>query len=121
MQRRARRILPNVLCGASFIRAFCWSPAIFLARYTGSKRSIAASDLNPGDLISHLLLVHNLSSAWFHQINAPLWSVATEWQIYFLLPLILLPLFRRAGIAVTLVCRHSFRTRAATGQAGLGR
>jgi peptidoglycan/LPS O-acetylase OafA/YrhL len=31
------------------------------------------------------------------RINGPLWSVATEWQIYFFLPFVLLPLWRRRG------------------------
>jgi peptidoglycan/LPS O-acetylase OafA/YrhL len=31
-------------------------------------------------------------------INPPMWSVATEWQIYFLFPLWLLPIWRRFGI-----------------------
>src|SRR5215218_948233 len=32
-------------------------------------------------------------------INMAHWSVATEWQIYFLFPLLLLPLWRRFGSA----------------------
>jgi peptidoglycan/LPS O-acetylase OafA/YrhL len=31
------------------------------------------------------------------RINGPLWSVATEWQIYFFFPFVLLPLWRRRG------------------------
>jgi peptidoglycan/LPS O-acetylase OafA/YrhL len=37
------------------------------------------------------------------QINGPLWSVATEWQIYFFLPLLLLPTWRRFGMTGTLL------------------
>jgi peptidoglycan/LPS O-acetylase OafA/YrhL len=51
-----------------------------------------------GAILSHLLLIHNLSQNWAFTINAPMWSVATEWQIYFLFPALLLPLYRRFGI-----------------------
>ncbi|MBF2063649.1 MAG: acyltransferase [Calothrix sp. C42_A2020_038] len=50
------------------------------------------------DLLSHLLLVHNLSPATYRSINPPMWSVATEWQIYFIFPLVLLPIWRRFGL-----------------------
>ena len=51
-----------------------------------------------GPVASHLLLVHNWVPEWAYRINGPFWSVATEWQIYFFFPLLLLPLWRRGGI-----------------------
>ena len=51
------------------------------------------------DVIAHLLLVHNLRADWARSIDPPMWSVATEWQIYFVFPLVLLPVWRRAGAA----------------------
>jgi len=56
-----------------------------------------------GPIVSHLLLVHNLFPAWTHTINGPLWSVATEWQIYFFFPFFLLPIWRRSGAGATLL------------------
>ena len=53
-------------------------------------------------LVSHLFLFHNLQLAWSNPINVPMWSVATEWQIYFVFPFLLLPLWRRFGNAVIL-------------------
>ncbi len=53
-----------------------------------------------GSLIAHLFLFHDLRAAWIQGINGPLWSVAVEWHIYFLFALVLLPIWRRAGIAV---------------------
>ena len=57
-----------------------------------------------GPIVSHLLLVHNWFPAWTHRINGPLWSVATEWQIYFFFPLFLLPIWRRFGGLITIAC-----------------
>jgi peptidoglycan/LPS O-acetylase OafA/YrhL len=37
--------------------------------------------------VSHLLLVHNYFPGYQYAIDHPLWSVATEWQIYVLFPL----------------------------------
>jgi peptidoglycan/LPS O-acetylase OafA/YrhL len=48
-------------------------------------------------LLSHLLLVHNLSPDWAYKINHVFWSVATEWQIYFIFALVLLPAWQRFG------------------------
>jgi peptidoglycan/LPS O-acetylase OafA/YrhL len=45
-------------------------------------------------VVSHFLLIHNWNGAWIYQINGPAWSVATEWHIYFIMPLVLLPLCR---------------------------
>jgi peptidoglycan/LPS O-acetylase OafA/YrhL len=59
--------------------------------------------LETGPIVSHLLIVHNWSKAWGYRINGPLWSVASEWQIYFFFPLLLLPLWRRWGMVRTLL------------------
>jgi peptidoglycan/LPS O-acetylase OafA/YrhL len=48
-----------------------------------------------GPIGSHVLLIHNLLPAFTNTINGPLWSVATEWQIYFFFPFFLLPIWRR--------------------------
>lgn len=52
-------------------------------------------------MLSHLLLVHNWIDVYARGIDGPLWSVATEWQIYFVLPFLLLPIWRRFGLAAT--------------------
>jgi peptidoglycan/LPS O-acetylase OafA/YrhL len=51
-------------------------------------------------IISHLFLFHNFSKEWFLKINGPMWSVATEWQIYFVFP-ILLFIWRRFNIVIS--------------------
>jgi peptidoglycan/LPS O-acetylase OafA/YrhL len=102
LRRRARRILPPYYAALGF------SLALLLPGFIGWPRlpwrsSAAALDVSATSVAAHLLLVHNLNSIWALQINAPLWSVATEWQIYFLFPLLLLPLWRRARSFFTVV------------------
>lgn len=50
--------------------------------------------LDRANIISHLLLVHDIYGPT--RINYVLWSIATEWHIYFLFPLLLL-LWAAAG------------------------
>jgi peptidoglycan/LPS O-acetylase OafA/YrhL len=100
--RRANRILPPYFAAlAIFAPLSIFSP--YLNAITGSR-----FDQNPGHelwpaLISHLLLVHNFSNTWNYRFDVPMWSVATEWQIYFLFPLVLLPLKRLFGAPFTVL------------------
>lgn len=98
LKRRARRILPP------YYAAVLLSLAAFAFVPDHSTRPVLWLDYSrpaftPAVLLSHLFLAHNWSTRWIYAIDLPLWSVATEWQIYFLFPLLLLPLFRRFGIA----------------------
>lgn len=98
LRRRARRILPPYFASLAIIAAMIlFVPAMQTGHGTEWDSKVPVT---PGGLISHLFLVHNLNPAWIYQINGPAWSVATEWQIYFLFPLVLLPLWRRLGPAV---------------------
>lgn len=49
-------------------------------------------------IATHLFLVHNLDSSTQFYTNGPLWSVATECQIYLLFPL-LVAIWKRSGLA----------------------
>ncbi|MGH8000772.1 MAG: acyltransferase family protein [Brasilonema sp.] len=103
IKRRSRRILPPyyvALCLCLLLAA-----AIFvLDKFTSFQWNEEAGkgSFSPYfsfvDVFSHLLLIHNLSADTFMTINPPMWSVATEWQIYFLFPLLLLPIWRRFGL-----------------------
>jgi len=98
VRRRARRILPPYF-GALLLSllAIAFVPALRAA----PPQSLWATALpvwSPGVLLSHVLLIHNFSPGWHSKIDYPMWSVATEWQIYFLFPLLLLPVRRRAGM-----------------------
>lgn len=102
VKRRSRRILPPyyfalacsllllLLPPLNRVPSDIWSAEI------GSFRSF-------GVIASHLFLVHNLVPSWEYKIDGPMWSVATEWQIYFLFALILLPIWQRFGNIASLV------------------
>jgi peptidoglycan/LPS O-acetylase OafA/YrhL len=93
--RRARRILPPYYAAL----VLCWLliglvPA--LQRLDRVRWDRALPAFGPGVVVSHLLLVHNLDERWIFKIDPPLWSVATEVQIYLLFPG-LLAVWRRHG------------------------
>ena len=103
LMRRARRILPPYygalavcMLGVFLVPDLQKDSAITLWRQVFPV-------FTPAVILSHLMLVHNFSPAWSHKIDYPMWSVATEWQIYFLLPLLLLPVWRRFGLVATVV------------------
>ena len=96
IKRRARRILPPYYASIGICLIFiAVVPA--LRHPNGIDWDNAMPAFRPDVLISHLLLVHNLNQDWIFRINGPLWSVATEWQIYFVFPALLLPVWRRYG------------------------
>jgi peptidoglycan/LPS O-acetylase OafA/YrhL len=98
-KRRARRILPPYYAAMALsvlvllVTAWWSAPA----GHAPHARELPA-DLSAGSTIAHLLLLHNLHEPWNMSINMAHWSVATEWQIYFLFPLLLLPVWRRWGV-----------------------
>jgi peptidoglycan/LPS O-acetylase OafA/YrhL len=100
--RRARRILPPYYAAMAIVLLGIWLiPAL---AYPGTKFwGLALPAFPPAVLLSHLFMVYNLNADWVFRIDPPFWSVATEWQIYFLFPLILLPVLRRAGWLPTLL------------------
>jgi peptidoglycan/LPS O-acetylase OafA/YrhL len=100
LARRARRILPPYFAVVLLSLAL-----IAVVPGLGEKANVywdsSLPAFTPGVLLSHLFVVHNLSPEWSSKIAYPLWSVATEWQIYFFLPLLILPLWRRLGLVAS--------------------
>lgn len=95
--RRAWRILPPYYATlAASLLLLALVPALRAPSGTIWDDTFPAFDR--GAVLSHLFLVHNAFPALASRINGPLWSVATEWQIYFFFPLALLPIWRRAGV-----------------------
>lgn len=89
LRRRAWRILPPY-----------WAALLF-------STAIAASVVHPPlqtaakSFVVHALLLQDITGSWV--VNGTFWSIAIEWQIYFLFPLMLL-LARRRGIATAVAC-----------------
>ena len=102
VKRRARRILPPY-----FVAVACCLLLLAVLPHVGvSLRKMEwysqiRGSWSPGSLISHLMLIHNWTP-YFYSIEAPLWSVGLEWQIYFVFVFLLLPLYRKLGPTVTL-------------------
>jgi peptidoglycan/LPS O-acetylase OafA/YrhL len=95
LKRRARRILPPYYAALfGSILLILLIPA--MRQPNGTRWDLTAPQLTFGSVISHLLLIHNLGP-WINKIDGPMWSVGMEWQIYFLFPLLLLPVWRRFG------------------------
>jgi peptidoglycan/LPS O-acetylase OafA/YrhL len=90
LKRRARRILPPYYFALALTLLLIAVQPLALYKPDGA--------VDRGTVVSHLLMVHNLKPAWNHAINTPMWSVATEWDIYFVFPLLLLPVWRRFGV-----------------------
>jgi peptidoglycan/LPS O-acetylase OafA/YrhL len=83
MKRRAKRVLPGFY--AAILLSLAVAPlCIEIVRWP----EVAAT----------IFLVGNYAERQIGT-NSPLWSVATEWQIYLLFPLVLLPTLRKTGIA----------------------
>lgn len=95
LKRRARRILPPYYAAiVGYLVLILLVPG--LNEETGTAWD-SKVPVTVGGVVSHALMIHNLSPDWVYQIDGPAWSVATEWQIYFAMPFLLLPLWRRFG------------------------
>jgi peptidoglycan/LPS O-acetylase OafA/YrhL len=102
VKRRAQRILPPYYAALALsLAALAVIPGF--NKLQGVRWDLDLPAFTPGVLVSHLLLVHNLYAQYAGKIDYPMWSVATEWQIYFLFPLLLLPLARRWGPYVPII------------------
>ena len=100
LKRRARRVIPPYY--AALIISILLIVLIPVMREPAGTQWDTKLPMTVPSIVSHFLLVHDFNPDWIGAINGPLWSVAVEWQIYLLFPLILLPLWRksRPGIVV---------------------
>ncbi|HEY3332114.1 MAG TPA: acyltransferase [Capsulimonadaceae bacterium] len=98
LKRRSRRILPPYFAALVFsvlLLQFLPTIRLYLPEYYPV--------LDWKIIVSHALLIHNVLENHVYKINGAHWSVATEWQIYFVFALMLLPVYRRFGIAASVV------------------
>ena len=99
LRRRARRILPPYYAATVLSLALIAAvPA--LNRPSGTAWDHCLPAFRSRTLLAHALLTHNLDLRHRIKINTPHWSVATEWQIYFALPLLVVAR-RRLGLVAT--------------------
>ena len=98
-RRRARRILPPYYAALFLILSLPFlSTTLSSLGHRPAVYTQSAMFPHVGrDVLTHLLLIHNLFVTTCISIDPPMWSVAAEWQIYFLFPALLLPLWRRFG------------------------
>jgi peptidoglycan/LPS O-acetylase OafA/YrhL len=106
--RRSRRILPPYYAALvlTVILALVL-PASIDSQYAKTDGQLL-SGIYLQSLIAHALMLHNFNSHWIFLINTPMWSVPTEWDIYFLFPLLLLPLRSKFGAIVSIICGSLF-------------
>ena len=87
-KKRARRILPPYFGALAFSLVLIW---LLIGQPTRTLWDVAI-DFSLKDVVSHLLLLQNIFGTG--RINYVFWSIATEWQIYFVFPALVL-LWRR--------------------------
>lgn len=106
--RRFRRIVPPYWAALLISLVLIWS--VPLLQTKAGTRWDGKISFDWQGILAHVFLVHDVSSSWITKINGPMWSVAVEWQIYFLMPLLILPLWRWLGkwVAVPTVLVLSF-------------
>ncbi len=95
LRRRARRMLPPYYL--ALVIGLIW------ARYERVHEAVMYPFARSApSIISHVTLVHNLLDRYRFSIDAPNWTVSSEWQLYVLFPLVLLPIWRRFGVLALL-------------------
>jgi peptidoglycan/LPS O-acetylase OafA/YrhL len=107
-RRRARRILPPYFAALAIFLLlgslwFLATPLLQAHGFAARPNPIISADATVWGYLAHLFMIYNVKRSWALTVDSPMWSVATEWQIYFLFPFILLPLWRRAGLAAAIV------------------
>lgn len=101
LRRRGWRLLPPYYAALALSLLLIHSVPS-MSRFGGVRWDVALPAFTPGSIASHLTLLHNVRSDWSHTINPPLWTLATDWQIYLAFPLLLV-LWRRVGLALTIL------------------
>jgi peptidoglycan/LPS O-acetylase OafA/YrhL len=90
LRRRARRILPAYYGTLALSLVLIWT---LIGAQTGSFWDVSLPVTRNG-MIAHLFLLQDVFHP--HEINYAMWSIAVEWHIYFLFPLLVLA-WRRLG------------------------
>jgi peptidoglycan/LPS O-acetylase OafA/YrhL len=95
-KRRARRILPPYYGAVALCLVLIWT---IIGKPTGTLWDVPIV-LSPEAIVSHFLLLQDLFGT--ARINYVFWSIAVEWHIYFLFPLLVWS-WRRFGAKATVI------------------
>jgi peptidoglycan/LPS O-acetylase OafA/YrhL/glycosyltransferase involved in cell wall biosynthesis len=101
MNRRAWRILPPYYFAIALVMLLVWIIAPLRSNH-GAYWDSSNPIFTWQTVLTHLFLIHSLGP-WALRIDGPMWSVAVEWQIYILFPLLLLPMRRQLGSLATAI------------------
>jgi peptidoglycan/LPS O-acetylase OafA/YrhL len=93
-ERRARRLFPAYYGALTLAIPFY----LFHLHQEGLHTTVGNV---AAEYVMHALFIHQFFDRTIYGINGPLWSVGVEVVLYTLLVLLLLPVFRRAGLAAT--------------------
>ncbi|MDF5727316.1 MAG: acyltransferase family protein [Rhizonema sp. PD38] len=107
-KRRIRRILPPyyaalLLCMLMGGLILWLEQTTNLSWYDGTMnplQGLFSPNFSGHDLIIYFLLLQNFVLD-INNINGPTWTVAVEWQIYFVFAILLIPIWRRLGLFYT--------------------
>lgn len=104
-KRRTRRIVPP------YYAALVISVVVGLIQaQTDVRYHVPDGNFSAGFYVEwvavHLAIVQNLSKEFNYPLNGPLWTVATEWQIYFLFAFVLVPIYRKLGPWATIAIAY---------------
>ena len=108
-KRRIRRIIPPYyaalfLCILMSI-LILWIEQISALNWDHERLHILKGLFSPTfsfhDVLVYLLLLQNFG-LHINKINGPTWTIAVEWQIYFVFAILLIPIWRRLGLLPTL-------------------
>lgn len=95
--RRTRRIVPPYLASLAFSLVLIWA---YVGHKTGTHWDISLP-VTVHSVLAHIFLLQNFTD--YYKINHAYWSIAVEYQIYFLFPLLVLAYRRFGAIPSTVV------------------
>ncbi len=102
LKHRAWRIIPPYYATIFLSLLLTASIPVMMLPDTGWHWNSGQPSFSLDVVLSHIFLVHNMRPEWMFKLNPPLWSVGLEWQIYWLFPVLLLPVWRRFGVVALL-------------------
>jgi peptidoglycan/LPS O-acetylase OafA/YrhL len=97
-KRRTLRIIPPYYAALAFTFVVLGLFSEMRSR-TGTPQDITLPTFTWPKTLSHVFSIHNWTREWRWGINPPHWTVALEFQIYFVFAIVLLPVWRRFGPA----------------------